>query len=74
MGSAGKLRGGGLGAAIDAHEMVVRLNAAPTAGFEEHVGGRTTWRVHNSEKPYFMASLNHRELQLVVCHMHRSWL
>lgn len=72
VGSGGSLRGARLGAAIDAHEAVVRLNAAPTAGHEERVGTRTTWRVHNSEKPWFMASLNTPELQLVVCHT--AWI
>jgi len=33
---------------------------------------RTTWRVHNSEKPYFMAALNASELQIGVCHM--GWI
>ena len=72
VGSAGSLRGTDFGAAIDAHAAVIRVNAAPVRGHEEAVGRRTTWRVHNSEKPYFMASLGHRELQLVVCHM--QWI
>jgi hypothetical protein len=72
VGSAGSLRGTDFGAAIDAHAAVVRVNAAPVRGHEGAVGRRTTWRVHNSEKPYFMASLGHRELQLVVCHM--QWI
>lgn len=69
VGSAGSLRGSGFGAAIDAHDAVFRVNAAPTAGHEASVGARTTWRVHNSEKPFFMASLGVAELQVVVCHM-----
>ena len=72
VGSAGSLRGADFGAAIDAHDAVIRVNAAPVRGHEAAVGRRTTWRVHNSEKPYFMASLDHRELQLVVCHM--QWI
>ena len=72
VGSAGSLRGTDFGTAIDAHAAVIRVNAAPVRGHEEAVGRRTTWRVHNSEKPYFMASLGHRELQLVVCHM--QWI
>ena len=72
VGSAGSLRGADFGAAIDAHAAVIRVNAAPIRGHEAAVGRRTTWRVHNSEKPYFMASLGHRELQLVVCHM--QWI
>ena len=69
VGNAGALRGGNLGLAIDAHDAVFRLNAAPTLGHEGIVGRRTTWRVHNSEKPWFMASLPHAaELQVAVCH------
>lgn len=33
------------GAAIDAHAMVLRLDNAPTAGFEKWVGSRTTHRL-----------------------------
>ena len=32
------------GAAIDAHEAVIRFNAAPTKAFEEFVGAKTTVR------------------------------
>ena len=35
------------GAEIDAHGVVVRLNNAPTLGFERFVGGRTTHRLLN---------------------------
>ena len=35
------------GAEIDAHDEVVRINMAPTAGFEQHVGSRTTIAVSN---------------------------
>lgn len=78
VGSAGHLRRSGLGPAIDAHDAVFRVNAAPTAGYEADVGSRTTWRVHNSEKPWFMASLGASgmgdvpELNLVVCH--NAWI
>ena len=66
------MRHGALGAAIDAHDAVIRMNAAPTVGFEREVGARTTWRIHNSEKPWFMASLDVPELQLVICHT--AWI
>ena len=36
-----------LGHVVDAHDVVIRLNAGPTAGFEEHVGTRTTYRLVN---------------------------
>ena len=36
-----------LGAAIDAHDAVFRINGAPTSGFEPHVGNKTTFRLVN---------------------------
>ena len=52
VGSSGGLRGARFGRYIDAHEAVLRINAAPTTNqFDAAVGARTTWRVHNSEKP-----------------------
>jgi len=73
VGSSGNLRGGGLGRLIDAHDAVIRINAAPVSSqHEAAVGRRTTWRVHNSEKPYFLAALGVPELQLLICHM--GWI
>jgi hypothetical protein len=37
------LRGSGHGRAIDTHEAVFRTNMAPTVGYEDDVGGRTTF-------------------------------
>lgn len=72
VGSSGALRGGQLGSTIDAHEAVIRINAAPTHAYEEAVGRRTTWRVHNSEKPYMLAASGLPELQVAICHM--GWI
>ena len=72
VGSSGILRGGRLGAVIDAHDAVIRINAAPTHRHEEAVGRRTTWRIHNSEKPYMMAVSDLPELQVAICHM--AWI
>ena len=73
VGSSGNLRGGRLGRLIDAHDAVIRINAAPVSSqHEAAVGRRTTWRVHNSEKPYFLAALGVPELQLLICHM--GWI
>jgi len=47
VGSSGLLLFHQQGAAIDAHQAVVRFNAAPTAGFEEFVGTKTTVRFVN---------------------------
>lgn len=37
------------GAEIDAHEVVLRLNQAPTAAFETYVGAKTTHRLVNNK-------------------------
>ncbi|XP_042884233.1 beta-galactoside alpha-2,6-sialyltransferase 2-like [Penaeus japonicus] len=54
--SAGSLKGSKLGNFIDSHDAVVRFNHAPTEGFEDDVGSRTTLRIVNSQvvtKPEF---------------------
>lgn len=59
--SSGQMLGSHLGQAIDKQECVLRMNHAPTAGFEEDVGARSTIRVvsHTSvplllkNQPYF---------------------
>jgi hypothetical protein len=38
VGSGAALREGGLGARIDGHHLIARLNNAPSRGWEEHVG------------------------------------
>ncbi|RZC32781.1 beta-galactoside alpha-2,6-sialyltransferase 1 [Asbolus verrucosus] len=47
--SAGSLKDSNLGKTIDAHDLVLRFNHAPTKGFEEDVGAKTTVRVLNSQ-------------------------
>ncbi|KAI1278409.1 Beta-galactoside alpha-2,6-sialyltransferase 2 [Halotydeus destructor] len=47
--SAGSLKGAKLGPEIDSHDLIVRFNNAPTEGFEEDVGARTTVRILNSK-------------------------
>ncbi|NWY55894.1 SIA7D sialyltransferase, partial [Chionis minor] len=59
--SSGQMLGSHLGQAIDGQECVLRMNHAPTAGYEEDVGARSTVRVvsHTSvplllkNQPYF---------------------
>jgi hypothetical protein len=47
VGNGTSLLGKGYGIEIDDHDVVVRMNAAPTAEYEEDVGSRTDWRVLN---------------------------
>jgi hypothetical protein len=42
VGNSGALLGSAYGAEIDAHDAVVRINSGLTAGYERHVGSRTT--------------------------------
>ncbi|NXT91038.1 SIA7D sialyltransferase, partial [Anhinga rufa] len=59
--SSGQMLGSRLGQNIDRHECVLRMNHAPTTGYEEDVGARSTVRVvsHTSvplllrNQPYF---------------------
>ncbi|KAK7086365.1 Beta-galactoside alpha-2,6-sialyltransferase 2 [Halocaridina rubra] len=54
--SSGSLKGSKLGNFIDSHDAIIRFNHAPTEGFEEDVGSRTTLRIVNSQvvtKPKF---------------------
>ena len=47
VGSSGRLKGSKLGKEIDSFKEVIRFNRAPTVGWEEHVGAKTTIRVLN---------------------------
>ncbi|OXB74064.1 UNVERIFIED_CONTAM: hypothetical protein H355_003127 [Colinus virginianus] len=42
VGNSGNLRGSGYGHEIDGHDFIMRMNQAPTVGFEADVGSRTT--------------------------------
>ncbi|KAL6473798.1 hypothetical protein MHYP_G00173590 [Metynnis hypsauchen] len=44
VGNSGNLEGSHYGPLIDAHDVVIRMNKAPTAGFEKDVGSKTTHR------------------------------
>jgi hypothetical protein len=47
VGNAGHLSLTKYGKEIDAYDVVVRLNQAPTKGYEERVGTKTTMRIMN---------------------------
>ena len=49
VGSSGALLADRYGAEIDAHDVVIRFNDAPTRGYEPIVGGKTTIRVMNTK-------------------------
>ncbi|XP_077166788.1 CMP-N-acetylneuraminate-beta-galactosamide-alpha-2,3-sialyltransferase 2 [Paroedura picta] len=42
VGNSGNLRGSGYGREINGHDFIMRMNQAPTVGFEADVGSRTT--------------------------------
>ena len=48
VGSSGSLLDASLGSLIDSYDDVVRFNRAPTDGYEDIVGSKTTLRVVNS--------------------------
>ena len=48
VGSSGRLLNSDFGAEIDAHEFVVRANNAPTFGYEDDVGGKTSMMILSS--------------------------
>ena len=64
VGSADTLRLAPQGQAIDAHKLVWRLNNAPTSGFEQQVGRRTSVRVlnHVAVEKWVMRARNRSKL------------
>lgn len=58
--SSGQMLGSGLGAQIDSAECVLRMNQAPTVGFEADVGQRSTLRViSHTSVPLLLRNYSH---------------
>uniref|UniRef100_A0A7S0RXK4 Sialyltransferase n=1 Tax=Pyramimonas obovata TaxID=1411642 RepID=A0A7S0RXK4_9CHLO len=60
VGNSGTLLGKGYGAEIDQHDAVMRINYAPTAGFEGDAGTRTTLDLVNKENTLFLLKGKHK--------------
>lgn len=50
VGNAGHLRGSGFGEEIDSHDTILRINMAPTRGFEHDVGSRSVCSLLSTER------------------------
>ncbi|XP_030644946.1 CMP-N-acetylneuraminate-beta-galactosamide-alpha-2,3-sialyltransferase 1-like [Chanos chanos] len=59
VGNSGNLLGSHYGRLIDLHDFVLRMNRAPTKGFEEDVGAKTTHRIIYPESAMDMENSTH---------------
>jgi hypothetical protein len=66
VGNGGSLLLRTLGSRIDAADAVIRFNGGITAGFESHVGSRTTVRLANTQHLGFYESADELLLQHVT--------
>nr|XP_055075275.1 CMP-N-acetylneuraminate-beta-galactosamide-alpha-2,3-sialyltransferase 1-like [Misgurnus anguillicaudatus] len=59
VGNSGNLKRSRYGPLIDAHDLVIRINKGPTAGFEQDVGSKTTHRIIYPESAVDMDNSTH---------------
>ena len=52
VGNGGTARAAKFGQSIDKHDVVMRINQGPIAGYEEYVGNKTTFRLLNKKWTY----------------------
>ncbi|XP_057675430.1 alpha-N-acetyl-neuraminyl-2,3-beta-galactosyl-1,3-N-acetyl-galactosaminide alpha-2,6-sialyltransferase isoform X2 [Corythoichthys intestinalis] len=71
--SSGQMRGSGLGADIDQIPCVIRMNDAPTAGYEVDVGGRTSVRVVSHTSVPRLLKNQHRYFQEAADTVYVFW-
>ncbi|MBN1973072.1 MAG: glycosyltransferase family 29 protein [Sedimentisphaerales bacterium] len=70
VGNAPSLNGQGLGSWIDSHDIVVRFNVCPVAGYEQDVGSKTTILVSNpypeDRKKPSMLGITHQVILVIT--------
>ncbi|XP_056154757.1 CMP-N-acetylneuraminate-beta-galactosamide-alpha-2,3-sialyltransferase 1-like isoform X2 [Lampris incognitus] len=59
VGNSGNLKGSQYGAIIDSSDLIIRMNQAPTMGFEKDVGSRTTHHLMYPESAVDLDSTTH---------------
>lgn len=60
VGNSGTMKHRGLGPQIDQHEAVIRINYAPTKGFERDVGQKVTFDLVNKENAMKLSKNIHK--------------
>lgn len=71
VGNSGHLLRSAYGDAIDAHDVVMRMNQAPTKGYEKHVGSKTTHRLLN--RLWTLAYASSKDINAIYQKHLRKW-
>ncbi|XP_058520102.1 CMP-N-acetylneuraminate-beta-galactosamide-alpha-2,3-sialyltransferase 4 isoform X2 [Ochotona princeps] len=66
VGNGSRLRNSSLGDTIDKYDVVIRLNNAPVAGYEDDVGSKTTMRLFYPESAHFDPKVQNNPDTLLV--------